>query len=90
MKTYNFVISYDIRDIKRLRRVAKILEQEAMRFQYSIFIYYDATYFQLKKLLEKLVDEINENEDDLRVYRINSFGLALGSAINLSNPMQII
>ena len=38
MKTYNFVISYDISDDKRLRKAAKILEKEAMRFQYSVYI----------------------------------------------------
>jgi len=90
MKTYNFVISYDISDDKRLRKAAKILEKEAMRFQYSVYIYYDATDFQLKKLLEKLLKVIDEDKDDLRVYKIDNFGLAFGNAIDLNNPIQIL
>jgi len=90
MKTYNFIISYDISDKKRLRKVAKILEKEAMRFQYSLYIYYNVSDFQLKKLLQQIVNIIDEDNDDLRVYKINNFGLSFGNAIDLNNPLQIL
>jgi CRISPR-associated protein Cas2 len=90
MKTYNFVISYDVSDEKRLRKVAKILEKEAMRFQYSIFILYNYTKPELKIIIKKLLKVINMQEDDLRIYKISNFGITLGNAIDLSNPTQIL
>jgi CRISPR-associated protein Cas2 len=90
MREYNFVISYDISDIKRLRKVAKLLEKEAMRFQYSVFMLYNYTEEELKLLLQRLLDIIDNKEDDLRIYKINNYGIFLGNAIDLSNPVQIL
>jgi CRISPR-associated protein Cas2 len=90
MREYNFVISYDVADTKRLRKVAKILEKEALRFQYSVFLLYNYTEAELKLLLEKLLDIIDEKDDDLRVYKINNFGITLGNAIDLNNPTYIL
>jgi CRISPR-associated protein Cas2 len=90
MREYNFVISYDVADVKRLRKVAKILEKEALRFQYSVFLLYNYTEAELKILLEKLLDIIDEKDDDLRVYKINNFGITLGNAIDLNNPTYIL
>jgi CRISPR-associated protein Cas2 len=90
MREYNFVISYDVADVKRLRKVAKILEKEALRFQYSVFLLYNYTETELKILLEKLLDIIDEKDDDLRVYKINNFGIKLGNAIDLNNPTYIL
>ncbi|MHB8971141.1 MAG: CRISPR-associated endonuclease Cas2 [Pirellulaceae bacterium] len=59
------LISYDVRDPKRLRRVAKLLEGYGTRLQYSVF------RCRLDDLtLEKLHWELNkvmEDEDDLLV-----------------------
>jgi len=59
------LISYDVRDPKRLRRVAKLLEGYGTRLQYSVF------RCRLDELtLEKLHWELNkvmEAEDDLLV-----------------------
>jgi CRISPR-associated protein Cas2 len=59
------LISYDVRDPKRLRRVAKLLEGYGTRLQYSVF------RCRLDELtLEKLHWELNkvlEDEDDLLV-----------------------
>ncbi len=90
MREHNFIISYDVSNEKRLKKVAKILEKEAMRFQYSVFILYNYTKPELKIILKKLLKVINEQEDDLRVYKISNFGIALGNAIDLSNPTQIL
>ena len=37
MKKMNFVITYDISDNKRLRKVALFLEKNAIRIEYSVF-----------------------------------------------------
>ena len=59
------LISYDVRDPKRLRRVAKILEGYGTRLQYSVF------RCRLdERTLEKLHWELNQvlaDEDDLLV-----------------------
>ena len=59
------LIAYDVRDPKRLRKVAKILEGYGTRIQYSIF------RCRLdRESLEKLHWELNqtmEKEDDLLV-----------------------
>lgn len=59
------LISYDVRDPKRLRRVAKLLEGYGTRLQYSVF------RCRLDELtLEKLHWELNQvmaDEDDLLV-----------------------
>jgi CRISPR-associated endonuclease Cas2 len=33
----SFVIAYDIKDDKRLRKIAKFMEKEAIRIQLSVF-----------------------------------------------------
>jgi CRISPR-associated protein Cas2 len=90
MKRYDFVISYDIADEKRLRRTAKILEREGVRFQYSIYLLHRFTKMQLQELLEKVLSEIDEKEDDVRVYRIADYGIKLGNALDLANPYDIV
>jgi len=59
------LISYDVRDPKRLRRVAKTLESYGARVQYSVFrCRLDA------EMLERLhwqLAQIMEKEDDLLV-----------------------
>ena len=59
------LITYDVRDAKRLRRVAKKLEGYGTRIQYSVFrVRVD------RQTLEKLHWELNkimEDEDDLLV-----------------------
>jgi len=86
MKKYDFIISYDIACNKRLQKIAKILEKEAIRVQYSIFLLKDISKDELALLLERLLRIYNENEDDIRVYKIKNYGLHLGSALNLQEP----
>jgi len=90
MKRYDFVISYDIADGKRLRRTAKILEREGLRFQYSLYLLHRFTKAELQELLRKVLNEIDEKEDDVRVYRIANYGIKLGNASDLSCPFDIV
>lgn len=89
MKQYDFLISYDIADQKRLAKIARVLEKEAIRIQYSLFFYKDATKEELHRLLKKILKIYNEQEDDIRVYKIKNYGLHFGTAIDLKNPFII-
>ena len=68
------VITYDVSTIspkgrKRLRKVAKICQDYGVRVQNSVFeCVVDST--QLKQLKYKLIENINEDEDSLRFYRL--------------------
>jgi CRISPR-associated protein Cas2 len=86
MRVYDFVISYDISDPKRLRKIAKKLERKAMRIQYSVYLLFDATQEEVTLLLEELTGIFNEERDDIRVYRIKDYGIHMGSATDLSKP----
>ena len=59
------LVTYDVRDAKRLRKVAKLLEGHGTRIQYSVF-----RVRLTEKALEKLHWELNKlmaDEDDLLV-----------------------
>ncbi|EKO52619.1 CRISPR-associated endonuclease Cas2 [Leptospira kirschneri] len=57
------LVTYDIREPKRLRQVAKIMEGFGERIQYSVFRIY-STDRELEKLRWKLAKVI-EKEDDV-------------------------
>jgi CRISPR-associated protein Cas2 len=62
-----WVVSYDIADPNRLRRVAKVMEGYGERVLYSVFeCHLSAT--QLAELRERICGVINEEEDGVRWY----------------------
>lgn len=86
MKRYDFVVCYDISDPKRLKKIAKAVEKRALRIQYSIYVLFDATQQELNILLENITKIYNQEQDDIRVYKIKQKGIHMGSAIDLENP----
>ncbi len=86
MKRYDFVVCYDISDPKRLKKIAKAVERRALRIQYSIYVLFDATQQELNILLENITKIYNQEQDDIRVYKIKQKGIHMGSAIDLENP----
>jgi len=74
-----FLVAYDIRDLKRLRRVAKLLEKNGVRIEYSVF-YMESTKDEMSEFAINLSVLINPDEDDVRIYIIEDEGLALGNA----------
>jgi len=87
MKRFHFLVCYDIADVKRLRKVAKLLETLAMRIQKSIFYYMDASSTDIKQLVQMLNKTIDHKEDDIRIYKIDIHSsISLESAINLKKP----
>ena len=66
MENKHWLIVYDIRDAKRLRKVEKCVESYAWRVQKSVFetTATEQTIGQLKFKLEKIIDE----EDDFVLF----------------------
>lgn len=86
MRKYDFIITYDIADVKRLRKIAKLIEKKAMRIQHSVYIFYDATQQEITSLLEAVCQICHEEHDDIRVYKVKERGIHLEAAIDLDNP----
>jgi CRISPR-associated protein Cas2 len=66
----NVVISYDIRDKRRIRKVAKYLEGVGVRVQYSVFLFVDVDNKRLKKIVREVLRMI-ESEDSIKVYKLD-------------------
>ncbi len=90
MKRYDFLICYDIADNKRLQKIAKTLEKEAIRIQFSVFLFPKASKEELFALLDKILKIYDKNQDDIRVYNIKNSGIHLASGINLEQPFNFI
>lgn len=86
MRRHDFLICYDIADEKRVGKIGKLVEKNALRIQRSVYFYEDVSRDELSKLIEKILVMFNEDEDDLRVYTIKNRGFFLGEAIDLDNP----
>lgn len=86
MKRYDFVISYDISDPKRLRKIARKIERKALRIQYSVYVLFDATKEELSALLDSVLKLCDEEQDDIRVYKISHYGIKMGAAVDLASP----
>jgi CRISPR-associated endonuclease Cas2 len=91
MKKFDFVIGYDISSPKRLRKLAVLLEKVAIRIQYSLFLYPDVTKDDLNRVVEKILEIIDEKEDDVRIYRVNTLrSLNLMSGFDLTHPKNFL
>jgi CRISPR-associated protein Cas2 len=64
MSRIRYLVSYDICDPKRLRRVARTLEGFGIRLQYSVFEC-PLDDLRLAKLKAELQDLLNHNEDQV-------------------------
>jgi CRISPR-associated protein Cas2 len=65
-----WVVSYDIPNDRRRRKVSKILEGYGHRVQYSVFEC-ELDEAKCDKLEQLLLKEINKEEDDIRLYPLN-------------------
>ena len=64
-----YLVSYDVRDPTRLRHVAKCLEGFGVRVQYSVFEC-ELTPTMLEDMRRAVLDDMDTDEDSLRIYRI--------------------
>lgn len=84
MLRQDFVICYDIADTKRLQKIAKCLEKYAFRIQKSVFFYPNASQENIIVLVDELNSLLDEEEDDIRIYRIDiKNSIALESGVDL-------
>ena len=90
MRKKDYLICYDIRNKKRLSKIGKIVEAEAIRIQRSVYFYEKMSKKELDILIEKVLKIFDEKVDDLRIYTIKNKGIALGSAVDLNNPLIFI
>ena len=70
----DILVTYDVNTMstegrRRLRRVAKVCEGFGQRVQLSVFEC-RVTDTQLERLKQRLLDEIDDQEDSLRLYRL--------------------
>jgi CRISPR-associated protein Cas2 len=86
LKKADFIISYDISNSKRLRKLAKELEKFAIRIQYSVFYVPSVSQEMLFDIIETINEIIDTNEDDVRIYTVLDPGFKLGQAVDLSDP----
>lgn len=87
MKRFDFLICYDISDKKRLAQIGKLTEKNAIRIQRSTYLLDNTTKAELLFLIDKMVQIIDPEADDLRIYTITNKGIHLGSAMDLGNPL---
>ena len=90
MRKKDFLICYDIRDEKRLRKIAKIIEADAIRIQRSVYFYEQMSKKELDILIKKVLEFFDEEVDDLRIYTIKDRGIALGCGVDLNHPLILI
>ena len=91
MKRFNFLICYDIANKKRLSKVAKSLEKEAIRIQNSLFYYMDGSLDDIKEIVKTLEEIIDLQEDDIRIYKVDKYSsIHLKSGVNLQKPNLIV
>jgi len=68
-----WLVSYDIAAPRRLARVARLMERNGVRIQYSVFVVaMDST--ELSGLREQLATVIDDSEDDIRFYPVATHG----------------
>ena len=65
------LVCYDIADPKRLRRVHKLLKEEGIPLQYSVFLV-QVTALERMALLGRIRAIIDEKRDDVRIYPVSS------------------
>lgn len=88
------VLAYDIHDNRRRRRLAKLMEESALRVQGSVFETY-LTGREIVKLIDKTLPLLKPDENDsLRVYRVcadcmRSFRHVGGSVTDWDAPIII-
>ena len=68
MKSW-YLIAYDVRDPKRLRKLHYQLKKQALAMQYSVFLL-KANDKHLASLLAIIHRIVNDDEDDVRLYAI--------------------
>jgi len=62
-----WLVAYDIKDAKRLAKIGRYINKEAVRLQYSIYLV-AGTRRKMDEIMEQLEKLMNPKEDDVRIY----------------------
>ena len=85
-----FLVAYDIREPRRLRRVAKVCEDFGIRVEYSVFEC-DLPEERFRELWRSLESEIDSEDDALLAYRICASCVrrieSMGSVVRPGRPL---
>ena len=66
-----FVLAYDVREQKRLRRLHYYLKKRALPLQRSVFLLHKKPS-ELSRILQGVRERTHKNEDDVRLYPVVS------------------
>jgi len=84
-----YVVSYDISDPKRLRRVFETVKSYGERVQLSVFVC-KLSKEDLVRLHSKLRGEMNLNEDQVLFFRLGPAGSDVGDrVVSLGRPLTV-
>ena len=81
-----YLLTYDIREPRRLRRVHSVAKDFGEPLQYSVFVC-DLTEVELLDLKSELLEEVNTREDSVAVFDLGAPGLA-GSSLSTSSASR--
>lgn len=70
-----YLVAYDIRDDRRLRRVHRLLRRRALPVQKSVF-FYQGHEGKLRHLLDEVAELMDLCQDDLRAWPVDRLGEA--------------
>ena len=86
MARRRFLVAYDIRDPKRLRRVCKITQAYGERLQYSVFVC-DLSPSELLRARSKMEDEMLMTEDSVVIVDLGDVSKARFEFIGQRQPL---
>jgi len=66
-----YVVAYDVRDVRRLRRVHRTMSRKTVFLQRSLYLFQGAGA-ELTAVLREAGDRLEQSVDDLRVYALSS------------------
>lgn len=90
MQDNKFILCYDIADEKRLAKIGRKTEKEALRIQRSIYYIDKMSQHQLYEFLAPIISLLNKEQDDLRLYKITGPVIALQKGVDLENPYAVL
>lgn len=85
----HFLISYDIAEPKRLRKVCRILEAAGAREQFSVFLCNIGSMKTMLQLWDTLLRQIDPGEDRLSAYPIDAKSLEQALHAGAFPPYQL-
>jgi len=74
-----FIVAYDIKNKKRIAKLSRLLEKVGVRIEYSLF-FIKASKDEMIEIAMKINEIIDTQADDVRIYKIKEYGIALGKA----------